>query len=231
MYNKMKICCECNIEKDLNQFSKNKNIKDGFNNRCKICCSLRNKKRYELKKEDIKVKCNQYYSNNKEIIKSKQIEKPNSYQKNKEWHLNYREKNKEKYLQYIKEYQKTNQPIKYATDPIYKTKKLIGNQIRNFLKGNKNKKTEILLGYSYQEFVEKIGIPKKNEHIDHKIPSSWFIDVTPINIIWNINNLQIVNQQYNQSKLNRFHDDVDLIYLNEVKKYIKEKYQPQIKML
>jgi hypothetical protein len=229
MYNKMKICCECNIEKNLDQFSKNKNIKDGFNNRCKVCCSVRNKKRYELKKENIKVKCNQYYYNNKETIKNKQTGKLNSYQKNKEWHLNYREKNKEKYLQYIKEYQKINQPLKYATDPVYKTKKLIGNQIRNFLKGNKNKKTEILLGYSYQEFVEKIGIPKKNEHIDHKIPMSWFEDSTPVDIIWNLYNLQIVDKKYNQSKLNLFHDSIPQEYLNEVKKYIKEQYKTKLK--
>ena len=78
MYNKMKICCECNIEKNLDQFSKNKNIKGGLNNRCKVCCSVRNKKRYELKKENIKVKCNQYYYNNKETIKNKQTGKLNS---------------------------------------------------------------------------------------------------------------------------------------------------------
>lgn len=225
----MKICCECNIEKNLDQFSKNKNIKGGLNNRCKVCCSVRNKKRYELKKENIKVKCNQYYYNNKETIKNKQTGKLNSYQKNKEWHLNYREKNKEKYLQYIKEYQKINQPLKYATDSIYKTKKLIGNQIRNFLKGNKNKKTEILLGYSYQEFVEKIGIPKKNEHIDHKIPMSWFEDSTPVDIIWNLHNLQIVDKKYNQTKLNLFHDRIPQECLNEVKKYIKEQYKTKLK--
>jgi hypothetical protein len=225
----MKICCECNIEKDLDQFSKNKNIKDGFNNRCKICCSIRNRKRYELKKEDIKVKCNQYYHSNKETIKNKQTGKINSYQKNKEWHIEYREKNKEKYLQYIKEYQKINQPIKYATDPIYKTKKLIGNQIRNFLKGNKNKKTEILLGYSYQEFIEKVGIPKKNEHIDHKIPMAWFEENTPVDIVWNLHNLQIVDKKYNQTKLNLFHDSGPQEYLNEVKKYIKEQYKIKLK--
>ena len=227
----MKICCECNIEKNLDQFSKNKNIKDGFNNRCKICCSVRNKKRYKLKKEDIKVKCTQYYHSNKETIKTKQTGKLNSYQKNKEWHVNYREKNKEKYLQYIKEYQKINQSIKYATDPIYKTKKLIGNQIRNFLKGKKSKKTEILLGYTYQKFIKIIGIPKPGEHIDHKIPISWFIDSTPTNIIWNLCNLHIVDQYYNQSKLNRFHDNVDPIYLNEAKNYIKPQYQDKFKML
>jgi hypothetical protein len=225
----MKICCECNIEQTLNQFSKNKNIKDSFNNRCKSCCSLRNKKRYELKKEDIKTKCNQYYYNNKESIKTKQTGKPNSYQKNKNWHVLYREKNKEKYLQYIKEYQKHTQYEKYHTDPIYKTKKLIGNQIRNFLKGYKNKKTEILLEYTYQDFIENVGIPKKGEHIDHKIPVSWFKENTPLNLIWNLKNLHITTQKYNQSKLNKFYDKVDLEYFNEIKIYIKEEYYLKFK--
>jgi hypothetical protein len=225
----MKICCECNIEKNIDQFNKNKNIKGGLNNRCKLCCSLRNKKRYELKKEDIKTKCNQYYLNNKEIIKNKQVGKPNSYQKNREWHLSYREKNKEKYLQYIKEYQKINQPIKYATDPIYKTKKLIGNQIRNFLKGQKSKKTETLLGYTYQEFIENVGTPKKGEHIDHKIPVSWFKNDTPPHIVWNLENLHITTQKYNQSKLNRFYDSINQIYFNQIKDYIKEEYSLKFK--
>ena len=225
----MKNCCECNIEQDLNQFSKNKNIKDGFNNRCKFCCSIRNKKRYELKKEDIKIKCAQYYHNNKENIKQTKTGKPNSYQKNKEWHLKYREKNKEKYLQYIAEYQKLNQKKKYHSDPIYKTKKLIGNQIRNFLKGYKSKKTEVLLGYTYQDFIETVGIPKSGEHIDHKIPISWFKENTPLNFIWSLKNLHITTQKYNQQKLNRFHDIVELEYFNEIKIYIKEKYYLKFK--
>jgi hypothetical protein len=224
----LKNCCECKILYSLEQFSKNKNIKDGYNNRCKSCCSLRNKKRYELKKNSIKAKCNQYYYDNKEIIKGKQINKPNSYQKNKEWHLTYREKHKSKYIQYIKEYQKNNQPLKYSTDPIYRTKKIIGNQIRKFLKGEKNKKTEILLGYTYQEFIKNVGSPQFGEHIDHKIPQSWFLNNTPINIIWNLCNLHIVSQHYNQSKQNRFYDMVNPVYLNEAKNYIKPQYQSKL---
>lgn len=46
----MKECCECKISLDVNLFSKDKNKKDGLNNRCKSCCSIRNKKRYLNKK-------------------------------------------------------------------------------------------------------------------------------------------------------------------------------------
>jgi hypothetical protein len=139
------------------------------------------------------------------------------------------EKNKIDYLNYIKNYQKTTQLIKYHTDPIYRTKKIIGNQIRQFLKGYKNKKTELLLGYTYLNFIEKIGIPKKDEHIDHKIPITWFKDNTPVNIVWNLYNLQIVDKTYNKTKLNTFNDIVDLDYLNKIKDYIKEEYQTKLK--
>jgi hypothetical protein len=42
----MKICCECKIEKTNEYFNKNKNLTDGLNTRCKVCCSNRNKNRY-----------------------------------------------------------------------------------------------------------------------------------------------------------------------------------------
>jgi hypothetical protein len=69
----MKTCCECGIEKDLIYFNKNKNLKDGLNNRCKTCCSNRNKNRYQSKKETIKQQTNSYYHKNKEIILEKTI--------------------------------------------------------------------------------------------------------------------------------------------------------------
>jgi hypothetical protein len=50
----MKKCCECKINKELKDFAKNKNIKDGLNNRCKVCCKNRNKNRYEKEKDKIK---------------------------------------------------------------------------------------------------------------------------------------------------------------------------------
>ena len=209
--------------------SKNKIKKDGLNGKCKKCCNDSNKKRYELKKKEILDKCNKYYHNNKESILFKSKSKPNSYQKNKEQHILYREKNKLKYLEYIKEYQKITQLKKYHNDPVYKTKKIIGNQIRKFLKGHKSKKTETILGYSYFYFIQKIGTPKKNEHIDHKIPTSWFKENTPVDIIWNLHNLQIVDETYNRSKLNTFNDIVDKNYLNEIINYIKEEYQNKLK--
>ncbi len=40
----MKRCSKCKLEKDTNQFHKNKNKKDGLHNYCKECNRIRKKK-------------------------------------------------------------------------------------------------------------------------------------------------------------------------------------------
>jgi hypothetical protein len=220
----MKKCCECKINKELKDFAKNKNIKDGLNNRCKICCKNRNKNRYEKEKDKIKNQTKEYYIVNKEYILQKQKEKPSYHKLNQEYYKEWREKNRKKYKEYISSYQKLNQTKKYHTDAKYKTKKILDNQIRAFLKGTKNTKTKELLGYNYDEFINKIGTPKINEHIDHKIPKTWFKENTPINIIWGLDNLQIVSSNYNKRKYNTFCDNVCKEYKDIVKEYIKEEY-------
>ena len=224
IYNKMKNCCECKIDKKLENFAKNKNSKDNLNNRCRECCKYRNKNRYNNKKKEIKEQTKNYYIKNKDKILQKQKEKPSYHKLNPNYYKEWRKKNKEKYKEYIYLYQKTHQKEKYHTDLKYKTKKIIDNQIRSFLKGTKNKKTKELLGYNYEDFINKIGTPQINEHIDHKIPKTWFKSNTPINIIWDLNNLQIVTSEYNKKKYNTFCDEVDKEYKNIILPYIKEEY-------
>jgi hypothetical protein len=220
----MKKCCDCNIDKTLGNFAKNKNLKDGLNNRCKECCKNRNKDRYNKEKEKIKIQTKEYYIINKEEILKKQKQKPSYHKLNPDYYKEWREKNKEKYKEYISSYQKKNQKKKYHTDNEYRVKKILDNQIRAFLKGTKNKKTKELLGYDYSEFINRIGIPSTNEHIDHKIPKTWFKEDTPINVIWSLDNLQIVTSEYNKNKYNIFNDEVCKEYKNIVIPYLKNKY-------
>lgn len=105
----MKKCVECNIEKNLIEYNSNKNLKDGLNNRCKECCSKRNKERYSKKKEYIKEKTALYYSNNKQSILAKLKEKPSYHKQNPTYYKEYRELNREKYNLYLKDYQKKTQ--------------------------------------------------------------------------------------------------------------------------
>lgn len=226
----MKKCCECKINKPLTDFVKNKNIKDGLNNRCKNCCKNRNKIRYDKNKTKIKIKTKEYYETNKENILQKQKLKPSYHKLNPNYYKEWRNKNREKYKTYISSYQKQNQMEKYYSNGLYRVEKIISNQIRDFLKRKKNKKTKDLLGYSYEDFINKIGIPKINEHIDHKIPKTWFKENTPINILWNLENLQIVTAEYNKSKYNSFNDKINENYKNIILPYIKEKYIKKIQL-
>lgn len=130
-----KICIKCNIEKNINQFYKNKQYKSNRESVCKDCRKeyyWKNKDKilnkvheyYNKNCEDIKEYKKKYRKNNSEIIKVKRKER---YEKNREgiiqkvkiYYLEnkdyleekkkiYRENNKEKIQKYRKEYRQNN---------------------------------------------------------------------------------------------------------------------------
>ena len=61
-------CKKCNIEKSLNSFNKNKNLKLGINYECRDCTKQKNKEYREnmsdLRKQQIKCRTNLYRKNN-----------------------------------------------------------------------------------------------------------------------------------------------------------------------
>lgn len=64
-----KICCKCKIPKELNDFHKWKNSKDGHAVTCKQCCAIAHQLRYQkADKEQRKLKNKEYYQTNKERI-------------------------------------------------------------------------------------------------------------------------------------------------------------------
>jgi hypothetical protein len=220
----MKTCVECSLEKNLIEYSLNKNSKDGLNNRCKDCCSQRNKQRYLEKKEHIKEQSSLYYLNNKQSVLDKLKDKPSYHKQNPTYYKEYREQNREKYNLYLKTYQKKTQKVKYHSNPQFRLQKILSNQVRSFLKGKKNRVTETLLGYTYETFLAQIGTPHPHLHIDHKVPVSWFKEDTPINIIWHLDNLQLTSQEYNKSKLNKFADETPNNYKILIKPCLKPQY-------
>jgi len=216
----MKKCCECEKNLDFKYFSKNKNLKDGLNNRCKVCCSIRNKKRYNKNKEKLKAQTNEYYHNNKEIIKEKSRTKPNYNQLNPDYYKKYREENKEKLNDYYKEWRQKNKAA-------YSLRIQIWWWIKN--RGvSKNEKTEKLLGYTFNEFEEKIGKPLNNQHLDHKIPLSWFEDNTPINLLFSLENLHYIDAKENQRKSNYYKHPITEDYKKQIEGYIKDKYKKKL---
>ena len=216
----MKICCECKINQDLNQFNKNKNTKDGLNNRCKLCCSNRNKNRYKNKKEYIKDQTLKYYYNNREKILSTSKSKPTYHKSHPEYYKEYRENNNEKLKQYYKKWRQNNKPSYSLRIQVWWWIKKHGI--------SKTKKTEILLGYTFEEFEKQIGKPVTNQHLDHKVPISWFKSNTPINLIFHLENLHYIDSYENRSKSNTFAHPVSEEYKSNIKKYIKTKYKSRL---
>lgn len=119
----IKICTYCKEEKDISEFGKRKNTKDGLRHECKKCANLQSKiskeknkdrvserqREYRIKnKEKIKQQTKLYRENNKEKIKNRnKIYIENNREKVKET----RKKSKEKNIDKIKEYYLNNREI------------------------------------------------------------------------------------------------------------------------
>tara|TARA_R110002033_G_scaffold115159_1_gene159867 strand:- start:38 stop:727 length:690 start_codon:yes stop_codon:yes gene_type:complete len=101
----MKTCTKCKVEKELVDFGKHKLSKGGYHLRCKSC---RNEY-YLNNKEILKVKRREYIKRNKEKLKYKTKK---YYEANKkkirESHKKYQEANKEKIKEKAKQYAEAN---------------------------------------------------------------------------------------------------------------------------
>ena len=157
----MKICKKCHIEKELDCFYKNKAKKDGLDIYCKSCGNKQTRE-YNKNNPD-KVKLARFL--NKEHIRN--------YSKNNRTTINIQVKSRRK------------------NDPIFKLSRDIRTSINQRLKGKykKSKKTEEILGCTFEEFkqhIESLWEPwmNWNNHglyngelnygwdIDHIIPAS-----------------------------------------------------------
>jgi hypothetical protein len=222
----LKKCSKCKENKPYSDFYTHRKNKDGYGYQCKNCIRVKDQEKYNKNKTKILEKQKEYREKNLESLQQYSL---NYYHTNKIsmglYHKEYIEKTKEKRNEYWRKYQKQ----RWENDKEYKVSKLLRKHIYLFLTNQKTKKTiqtESILGYSYQEFIKNIGSPKNGEHIDHKIPITWFKKDTPPDIIWNLHNLQIVDSLYNWSKKNRFFDMVNDKYLIQIKNHIEEKYLP-----
>lgn len=69
-----KLCTRCETLKDLGDFPKRKDSKDGYNTRCKICIAEVNAARYQANREDRQKVSSERYYRNKEAIQKKKKE-------------------------------------------------------------------------------------------------------------------------------------------------------------
>jgi len=191
-----KTCNKCCVEKDLSEFHKNKDKKDGLQSECKDC--MRN--RLEVYRNQNKVKVKEYYQNNLEKFRAHQ----------NDYYNNHKEE--------IKIYK--NNRLK--TDPIYKLKHNIRGLIGNSFKRQgytKSSRTYNILGCTHQEFqnhlfsnaIERYPdftpsdyLTTNKYHIDHIKPLALAKTIEEVIELCHYTNLQILTAEENMTKADSY---------------------------
>ena len=201
----MKKCSTCQLEKNIDDFTKDKNKKDGLNINCRECC----KRLYNKYKEDNKEKeleRNRKYNKEKRILNKEEIKK---YKKE------YFQKNKELITSKRREKYNLNKDIineKRRDDIPKRLNNTIGGVIRRYLKNNgfnKNSRTYQILGCSPIELktyleskFEKWMTWENYGKYNGEINFGWEIDhIIPISTARTEEDIMILNHYTNLQPL------------------------------
>jgi hypothetical protein len=185
-----KTCTLCNEDKELDQFGKNKMMKDGHINQCKTCRSAYIKKYQEDNKEKLSARSKAYYETNSEHIK----ERVRTH-----WNENADEINEKRRHRYdnesdykekrLAEVRKSNAKLRperrkkrRETDEAWRLEQVCRTRLWNALKGvaSKSARTMELVGCTGEQLVkylETTKVPGKDytdAHVDHIKPCSAF---------------------------------------------------------
>ncbi len=189
-----KICSKCKIEKLFNEFSKDKNRKDGYHGQCKSCI----KEYQQLNRDKISISQKLYCDQNKERLKEvwKNYKEVNEQTLKLKAKL-YREANKEKisvYMkEYKKEYRKNNKDKINAKSAERKARKL---KARPFWLTKEDLK---VIENFYKEAQELTLLTGEQYHVDHIVPLQGE-NVCGLHVPWN---LQVITAKENLSKHNK----------------------------
>lgn len=174
-----KICSNCKIIKQLNEFHACKNSKDGHTYRCKVCVSRKKIVPNDVKKctlcEEVKILENFHNRKNGKFGKSSICKECKNLKLKK-----YREENIER-IRKVKNVWRNN---RRKTDPLYKLTCNVRNRIYDFLNGRnlqKNNTTINIIGctpkelkiYLENKFVDNMSWENYGYygwHVDHIIP-------------------------------------------------------------
>jgi len=158
MEEKSKICGKCNLPKNLDQFCKRSDTKDGLHRYCKECMNNQNKIDYSENKEEHNQRTKQWHKNNRDYHNKKMKEHYNN--------------NKDYYRKWTRN--------KMKIDPLFRLKHSINALINHHLKRGKTQRSLKYLGCNineYKIYLESQFTPKMNWEnygtyweIDHKFP-------------------------------------------------------------
>lgn len=212
-----KICTECNIEKDIIEFSK-KNIINGiqkYQSKCKCCINTYASKYRVINKDKIKDYDKNYWINNKEKKNEQKRKKYNSDETIRNKKFEYRESVKDKtkiYRLNNKEHlNKLQKNYRDNNKHVVIWRSILHRVIKQF-NSVKNGHTIDILGYSaielklYLESLFQEGMSWNNYGewvVDHIYPVSKFDKNTPVSIVNALSNLQPLWFEDNLKKSNK----------------------------
>lgn len=159
-----KVCKKCGIEKDIEEFHKNKTYKDGYNSTCKECKREYARKYSNENKDKIKEYQKEYYKNNQEKVKERVSKYRNEHKEEiKEKKKKYNEIHKDEIKVKKKEYyEKNKEKINKRKKEYYKeNQKYFSEQKKIYNKENKEKIKEMKKKY-FEENKEKFCVWRNN---------------------------------------------------------------------
>ncbi len=182
----MKRCSKCNVDKQLNVFSKCAANKDGLHRWCKECSKAAKKEWYEKNAEAEKAKAMQYHYENYEKNKDRIIKRTIEWQRN----------NKEKYAIKSKRCYENTKHKKFAWQALARAAKR--NAVPKWI--NEELKQEI------QKFYVEARLKTRETgtkyEVDHIVPLMGKT-VCGLHVPWN---LRVITQFENRSKQNSFEE-------------------------
>jgi hypothetical protein len=207
----MKKCNECKKVKPFSEFGIESRAVNGYKPRCKKCTNSYYNSVYKTKIAENKAKRSKvYYQENRKLIIEKRME--------------YYHANKDKIIKQHKQYIRQRK-IQY---PYLRTLSSFRTLVKKMMK-DRNYSTFKYLEYTFDDLLNQLGgHPSHSEDIDHKIPISWFIPETELKLIFNLENLQILDSRDNRVKGNRFAHSVSKTYFDKIINHIKPKYLNRI---
>lgn len=206
-----KCCKECGEIKPLEEFA-SINKEKGY--RSTTCCYCA----YWTRRDFLLEYNKQYW---REVRKFKTLTEEER-KSQREYHRQYRLDNAEMIKEW-KEQFKENNPSYHAdyrrerrkVDPEFHWGELVMKHVRTV----KNRQDFIDKWEDTLKMYDEKGI---TYNIDHMVPRNWFKMDTPKSLVNHIDNLQVIDAQYNQSKQDRWSDPVPSDYLDKIRPYIKK---------